>query len=622
MPKQGNLFTTPSIDQLVLKLKQYNKAYRLGAPEISDRDYDDLIEELRRRDEHHPYLHTVEPESNIKGDSVKHRKPMLSLEKAYTVDQLQRFVDRVEKAAADLNIITPLFRVTPKLDGMAGVDDGHTLASRGNGLIGSNITHIFDRGVIPIGGRGLGLGEIVMSLSYFNQHFAGEFTHPRNMVTGSVNADEVKPGPARALEAGQVHFVPYSELAKQATWVGDGKTLVAEMEKITQDLLSKVDYPLDGMVAEAIEPAIHAAMGSTAHHNRWQIAIKTRGETAETIIEEIGWQTGRTGAITPVLRVRPTLLSGATISNVTAHHAGMVRDKRLGTGAKIIIIRSGEVIPKLESVVEPARHTSLIESCPSCNSPLHWDNDFLRCKNHNHCPAQTETGIRHWFRITGSADGFGPKTIEKMVAGGFGDLKSIYSMTINDFLGLGLGEKQSENLIQAMMDSTKTPIEDARFLAAFGIPNLGIGDSRKLLAVHPIANLGEIREFDLRSIKGFGEKTSKGVSDALRLKWPLISHMMALGFVLEATPINSDQPEIESPFAGKKIMFTGKMSSGSRSEMQAKARALGAQTLSGISSKLDLLVIGEKPSPGKLSKGEALNIEIITEAEWLERLEG
>jgi DNA ligase (NAD+) len=602
-------------DVLAKRLEAYNESYRAGRPEISDREYDGLVESLRGMDPKHPFLHAVEPEAIKSEKTVRHKVRMLSTEKAYTSDQLERFVERVEKAAASLGRKT-LYRVTPKLDGMAGKDEEGVLASRGNGVVGSDITHVFRRGVRAIGGRGKGPGEIVMVSSYFDRNFKEEFDHPRNMVVGIVTADELKESSKKALADGMVHFVPYSEME---CWSGTGPKLLEEIGDITAKL-DDIDYPLDGMVAEATDSILKEHMGATSHHHRWQIAIKTRGETAETTVVGIQWQTGRTGKLTPVLKVEPTRVSGATISSITAHHAGMVRDKRLGKGARIEIIRSGEVIPKMERVIKPARKTELPEDCPSCGQTLGWQGDFLLCTNHTACPAQTETGLRHWFKTLGNCDGFGPKTIEVLVGGGHTTLEGIYALEESVLQGLGFGDKQSENLVAALEVSRKTMVEDARFLASFGIADLGIGDSRKLLASYRLEDLGGLTEEKIAAIKGFGEKTSKSIGAELAVRWPTIQHMLDLGFLLDRTPTEAEQESIESPIAGVAILFTGKMVQGDRDEMKAQARDLGAKVLSSPSGALQLLVIGERASAGKVSKAKALGAEVLTEAEYLERI--
>ena len=604
--------TDPSA--IAAQLAEYNRHYRAGNPIISDQEYDSIVEYLRSLDPEHPFLHQVEPEAIRSGASVRHESPMLSTDKVYTKEKLERFVERVELAASELGIQNPQFRVTPKLDGMAGFDRNNTLASRGDGKVGSDITHIFNRGVIPIGGRNQGAGEIVMVKSFFEDHFSDEFDHPRNVVVGIVNADELGEAQKKALRARKVHFATYKHLK---AWTGSGQSLINDIEDITMELAAGVDYPLDGMVAEAINEEIKALMGATNHHHKWQVAIKTKGETATTTVLDIVWQTGRTGHVTPVLRVEPTKVSGATISNISAHHAGMVRDKRLGFGAEITIIRSGEVIPKLETVLKPAESVVLPSQCPSCDAELSWKNDFLQCTNHVACPAQVESGLRHWFKTLGNANGFGPSTIQVLVDKNFTQLESIYSMNAEDFECIGFGEKQSQNLEEALANSRTEPIEDARFLAAFGILHLGIGESRRLLRHHPLNSLVELTGDDIAQIHGFGDKTAPSIAAQIKLQWPTIQHMLDLGFQLEKTPLESDFEQIQSPIAGKHIMFTGKMQSGERSAMQEGARALGATVLTSVSKKLDILVAGPGAGASKLTKAAKYNINVIDEAGYL-----
>ena len=180
----------------------------------------------------------------------------------------------------------------------------------------------FPSRVVAKGGKNTGVGEIVMTQSYFDENLQGIFTHPRNVVVGCVNADTIREEVRMCLNDRQVHFVPYSTLAN---WTGSAADLIQNVKQISQDLAAQVDYPLDGMVAEVVEQPVKDYMGATNHHNRWQIAIKEEGEVAETTILSIGWQTGRTGVVTPVLRVNPKEVDGAVISNITAHNAGNVR---------------------------------------------------------------------------------------------------------------------------------------------------------------------------------------------------------------------------------------------------------------------------------------------------------
>ena len=597
------------IDDLVLLLDKYNQAYRNGQPLITDAEYDRLVEKLRDAAPQHPFLASVEPEKLPGRKEVRHPMPMLSTEKAYSAEQLQRYVSRVCKAAQALGPDDPLFRMTPKLDGLAGRDDGEVLASRGNGMVGYDISSAFSKGVLPVGGRGQGLGEIVAVQSYFASHLSDKFEHPRNMVVGIVSSDILNPDAEKALTDGMVHFVPYSRLP---SWQGPANQLLADIDTLSDRLMLETDYPLDGVVVEVVDEKLKAAMGATAHHYRWQIAVKRKGETAETTVENIQWQVGRTGNVTPVLEVSPVVLSGATIRRVTAHHAGMVGRRNIGSGAKIEIIRSGEVIPKLERVLKEASRVEVPENCPVCGQKLTWRGDFLRCTNMN-CPAKIEQRISHWFRILGSADWFGIKTIQKLVVAGFDSLEKIYAMAEEDFLTLGFGPVQSKNLAEALTVSRTKTVEDWRFLAAFGISDLGVGDSRRLLQHVALDDLIGIEPSKIAGINGFGDITSGSISQGIAEQAETLRHMLQLGFQLEKTPLVSEMESLESPISGKKVVFSGKMETGSREEMQARARKLGAQVQTTVSGATDLLVCGKRVGASKLEKAKRLGVAVMTE---------
>ena len=604
-------------DQLIKTLEEYNQAYRNGEPLVSDEVYDTLVEKLRVLDPSNAYLNQVEPESFAGKTEVKHPKPMLSTEKAYGKEDLERFVARVIKAGAEIGITTIEFSVTAKLDGLAGRDDGVQFASRGNGMMGYEISSAFKKGVVPVGGRGLGLGEIVMSKSYFEENLADIFEHPRNMVVGIVSSDTVNEFAEKALNDGVVHFVPYSTLP---TWKGNGKELLDNLESIQSQLLAGIDYPVDGLVCEVTDEVLRNHMGATVHHYRWQIAIKTRGETAMTTVNGIVWQVGRTGNVTPVMEVAPVKLSGATIRRVTAHNAGLVEKKKIGIGAEIEIIRSGEVIPKLITVLKESDQVSLPSSCPVCDNGLLWQNDFLKCINPL-CPAKMEQRIAHWFKSLGNADWFGIKTIKKMVDKGFDSLEKIYAMSESDFVDLGLGPVQARNLFEALKTSRSKSIEDWRFLSAFGIPNLGKGDSRKLLTHVPFESLIHMNADEIKAIHGFGEITSESIIKGLNLMRETITHMIDLGFTLEKTPLNiTGEPGIQSLISGKGIVFTGKMIKGSREDMEVLARKMGALVQSAVSGKTEYLVCGENVGATKLEKAKKTGTKILSEHEFYQMI--
>jgi len=607
-----------NIENLVEILKKYNKAYRKGKPLVSDLEYDRLLENLQKLSPDHPYLRLVEPEKFDTKKEVKHPVPMLSTEKTYTKDGLEKFIARVNKAAGRIGISNILFSVTPKLDGLAGRDNGTILATRGNGETGYDISKSFNKGIIPVEGRGLGLGELVIVMSYFKEHLSDEFEHPRNMVVGIISSDTLNKFAKKALQENMVHFVPYSVLPK---WTGTAAELLKNIEKITIDLTAKTDYPIDGMVAEVTNKDVTNYMGATAHHYRWQIAIKTKGKTAITTVKKIEWQVGRTGNITPVLEIRPVYLSGATIRNVTAHHAGLIQKKHIGVGAEIEVVRSGEVIPKLENVVSVVNVVAESDEniipgqCPSCGKDTAWNNDFLKCNNSS-CKAQIEQRISHWFKTLGNADWFGIKTIKKLVKNNYDCLKKIYSMSEDDFKSTGFGPVQSKNLKEAIDISKNKQVEDWRFLAAFGISNLGKGDSRKLLSHMKIEELIDAKAEDIKNLPDFGPITSNAVEESIKTIKPVITHMLNIGFNLEKTLLAKEQTNIDSAIVGKHVVFTGKMNYESREKMQKEARRLGAIVQTSISGKTDYLIYGEKAGSSKIEKAKKMNVIIISEEKY------
>ncbi|MBI9110179.1 BRCT domain-containing protein [Maridesulfovibrio ferrireducens] len=602
------------IAELVKRLEKHNEDYRRGMPTISDARYDELTEELRDLAPEHSYLTKVEPESFSNKIEIRHPKPMLSTEKAYTVEELERFVQRVKKEAKSLGIQTVEYRITPKLDGLAARDDGNIFATRGNGEVGYEISSAFAKGVIAVGGRGQGVGEIVCSQDYFDEHLSDVFEHPRNMVVGIVTSDNVNEASKQALQDEAIRFVPYSTLPKK---VVNGEELVRDVWKITDELWEQADYPLDGMVAEVTDKKLQDALGATAHHYRWQIAIKKKGESAVTTVNEIRWQVGRMGAVTPVMEVEPVSVSGATISNVTAHNAGMLRDHSIGKGAIIRIIRSGEVIPKLEEVIKPADSVELPTLCPSCEAELYWQNDFLKCPDFN-CPARAEQRLEYWFKTLGNADWFGKKTISRLVKAGRSSLESVYTMGEEDFSKLGFGPVQSSNLAEAIYISRTKETDDWRFLAAFGIPDLGKADSRKLLGNFKLEDIVTVKQAQLADIHGFGAITSYSVTAGIKAIKETILHMLEFNFNLRRTPLEVETESIESPITGKGIVFTGKMIQGSREDMQAMARKLGANVQTSVTGKTNFLVCGSNVGEKKMEAARAKGVEIMTESEFMD----
>ena len=382
----------------------------------------------------------------------------------------------------------------------------------------------------------------------------------------------------------------------------------------------ELDYDIDGIVLEIIGEQLRNYLGATRHHHRWQIAYKKNTETAEVKVLRVIPQTSRSGRVNPVAELTPTRLSGALIQRATAHHYNMVREKGVGPGAVIRLSRSGEVIPKIEEVLIPVI-PALPDTCPSCGAPLIWENDYLLCINNMQCPAQITTAIEHFFKVLGNIDGFGPSSVQKIFNGGKASIPVIYSLLARDFEDLGFGPKQAENMVAQLQRSLVLPIEDWRFLAAFGMYRMGMGNCEKLLSAYPLERVFHLTREEIIAVKGFSEKTADEMLAGMESTAKLFDTLYGLGFNLVRTPLTTETEATgEGPLAGKIIVFSGTMQTGSREDMKKQAKALGAKIGESITGKTDLLVCGEKVGAAKLSKAKSLGVRIVTEAEYLTML--
>lgn len=495
---------------------------------------------------------------------------------------------------------------------MAGRYAGGRLATRGNGEVGNDVTHVFTHGVRAIGGLNTGLGEIVLLTSAWKNGLSEKFAHPRNVIVGLVGADTVNEGAAQVLQAGSVHFAPYSELSAQLVTADE---LLSSLNTICDQLETGCGYPTDGSVIQVTEDDVKAAMGHTSHHYRWQIAWKRVGETATSTVAGIQWQTGRTGRVTPILKIERTWLSGAWIENVTGHHAGNIRNLDIGPGCEIKLVRSGETIPKLLGVCKKGAAVVIPESCPSCDYELSWKRDFLVCTNAL-CSAQITNRLSHFFSTIGNIDLFGEKTIATLLNHGMDELPKIYGLTEKDFQPMGFGPKQAQNLVRELKRSLKDPVEDWRFLASFGIRHLGRGDSRRLLASYKLSELPGITAEQIQALDSFGPLKAPRIASELRSTWPLIQTMINLGFNLTGVrrPTTSS-----SPIAGLNIVFTGKMET-PRKILEEQVLLLRANPQSSISGNTDILVIGANVGAKKVEAAQKHNTRILEERAYLEMI--
>ena len=604
--------------QLVEFLQVCNCLYRGGHPLIPDLAYDQIfLAELEKRQPDHPYLHSVEPEQAFTGKTVLLPEKMLSTEKTYSQDGIEKWLARIEKAAQEIGITVDglVFKASPKLDGYAAFDDGNTLYTRGDGKKGTDISRVFERGLVVAdnGLRGQGAGEIVVSQSYFQTHLAETFDNARNFQASIIKEKDLEPHALEAIQNQAAVFFPFAQLPH---WQGSAEALKAGLPAIIEQVLGSVDYDVDGVVFEVTDPVLKNHLGATRHHHRWQIAYKNNIETASVKVLSVTPQTSRSGRVNPVAELEPTRLSGALISRATAHHYGMVQEQGIGVGTVIELTRSGLVIPKIERVITPAT-PQIPGHCPSCGSDLVWDSDYLYCLNNTHCPAQIENSIEHFFRVLANNDGFGAKTIQKLHTAGINSIYAIYQLTLEALVSMGFGEKTAQNLLAQRQRSQTEAIEDWRFLGAFGIHRMGLGNCERLLQHYRLADIFQLRVEDIISIEGFADKTAEAVVECLANIQTDFQQIYHLGFNLIPTPLLSEQQQSQSPIAGKTIVFTGTMQHGKRDEMAQQAKRLGAKVAASVTGKTDYLVAGTDVGAAKIAAATEKGVQVISEEAYL-----
>ena len=613
-------------DELVEFLRIANALYRGGYNLISDADYDSrYLKELRDRNPHHSYLQVVEPEAAFEGPKLDLPVPMLSTEKALSIEAIMRWVNRIKNDAKNIGLPVDALqvRVTPKLDGFAAYDDGAILYTRGDGRRGTDISRAFKRGLEVVGGiRGKGAGEIVVDKEYFEKNLSQYFENTRNFQSTIIKEKKLEPYVEEAIKDKAVVFYPFVEMD---AWVGSIDTLMLDFSSIIDKLWKSVKYDVDGVVLEATDPKLKNYMDVNLSLNKpyhaWQIAYKIKPETAQVRVLSIIPQTSRNGRVIPVVVLEPTKLSGVTISRATAHHYGMVKKKGVGNGAIIELIRSGMVIPKIERVLKEAE-PEIPKNCPSCDADLVWDADNLICPNVGDCPAQIINTIEHFFITLRNINGFGSATIEKLYENGIRDVCRIYKLVIDDLKKYGFGDKQSQNLLTELERSRTESLEDWRFLAAFGVHQLGRANSEQLLKNIKLDDVFSVKVSDLVSRKIFAEKTSTIIVKGLKAVRKEFECLINVGFRIEYSRLLSELRDegTLSPIAGKQIVFTGTMKHGSRDQMEQEARLLGAKVGSAVTGRTDYLVTGTDVGQKKIDAARQKSVNVITEDEYLKLL--
>ena len=296
----------------------------------------------------------------------------------------------------------------------------------------------------------------------------------------------------------------------------------------------------------------------------------------------------------------------------------MVEKQGIGSGALIELNRSGQVIPKIERVISAAE-PRIPDRCPSCSTELVWEKDYLYCPNSSLCSAQIEHSIEHFFKTLGNIDGFGSKTITRLHGSGVNSVYEVYQLTSERLQQIGFGEKTSQNLIDQLQRSRIEAIEDWRFLGAFGIYRMGLGNCERLLQNYRLPDIFSLTVDDIIEIEGFAEKTAVAVVNCLQQISEQFELIDNLQFNLTQTPLIKEQPADQkiSPILGKTIVFTGAMKQGKRDDMKKQAKQLGAKVSNSVTGNTDYLVTGDNVGVTKINSARDKGVRVISENEYL-----
>ncbi len=658
----------------VLQFHEY-QYYVVANPFISDFEYDRLFQQLLQIEAARPDLISADSPSQRVGNSLNqqfetlpHLVPMLSLENSYDADDLNDF-DRKAKEGAQLDNIN--YCVEPKFDGasISLVYENDMLVracTRGDGVAGEEITQNIKqiRSIplsIPLSSFGILQmeirGEVIMSkksFDDFNQKLIAKqlppLANPRNAAAGSLRMKDPKEVADRNLDAFIYHISFYTLQAGAKTpdllkthsgslellWnMGfrspqKEKKLISNIEGVIQfckDFELERDhlpYEIDGLVIKINDFALQEKLGMTSHHPRWAIAYKFKARQATTILENVEFQVGRTGAVTPVAKLQPVAIGGVTVSSISMHNEEYIKEKDLRLGDTVIIERAGDVIPQIVQSIPSVRKGTekIIEfpsTCPVCDYILEKEETeaVWRCNNPA-CSAQIVERMIHFVsKDAMDIKSFGDANIRKFYE--LGLLKNIPQIYQLDFTQIGqlegFGKKSVDNLMAAIEASKQQPLY--RLIYALGIRYVGETTAKTIASqIHHILDLVALTEEQLQSFEDVGVKVAKSIRQYFseEKNITLIKALENLGLNM----IQTNATAIDGNLAGLNFLFTGTLTQLKRAEAEAMVEARGGHILSGVSSKLNYLVVGEDAG-SKLEKAKKIaSIKIISEADFIE----
>jgi DNA ligase (NAD+) len=660
------------IEKLVEDINYHNYRYHvLDSPVISDEEYDRLYRRLRELEEEHDYIKPDSPTQRVgaapldKFEKVRHTEPMLSLENAFSYDEVMDFDKRVKRLLGIDKDIE--YTVEPKFDGLAielTYRKGllYRASTRGDGYEGEDVTqNIKTINAVPLrieSTRGVPdeidiRGEVYMELDEFdnlNRHREerGEpvFANPRNAAAGAVRQLDSSITASRRLflacyGVGAVRGMTFSSQWELIEWLRESRfaspaaisvvigidNVLAEIGKIEQ-ARKGLPFETDGAVIKVNDFAAQQRLGTKTREPRWAIAFKFKAHQGTTQIRDIGGSVGRTGVITPFAVFEPVKIGGVTVSRSTLHNWDEIKRKDIKIGDTVVVERAGDVIPHVIMVIKDKRTGNekdfpVPDKCPACGSKVIREEGevAVRCGS-LYCPAQVQEKIGH-FASRGGMDieGLGEKNVELLYSRGLiKNFEDIYRLKKEDLLELPrFAEKSAQNLLDAIERSKHTTL--SRFLFAIGILHAG-EYAAKVLARNfgRLEDLYHVKREKIEGLKQMGEKIASSVSAFFSDEKNLsaLNDLKFLGLTVSNPDFAASPPE-RRPLEGMTFVITGTMPK-SRTEVGDIIGAAGGHASSAISKSTDYLVVGDGPG-SKLDKAKSLGVKTISYSDLLGMLE-
>lgn len=655
------------IDQLRTELHQHNyNYYVLNAPEISDKEFDDLMRELQDLEKEHPeYQDDNSPTMRVGSDlnknftQVAHKYPMLSLGNTYSENEVTDFYERVKKALnEDFEICCEL-----KYDGTSislTYEDGKLVraVTRGDGEKGDDVTdNVKTIRTIPLVLHGDYpksfeiRGEILMPWVVFEElnreKEAREeplFANPRNAASGTLKLQNSTIVASRKLDAYLYYLLGeelpcdghYENLQAAASWgfktsehTRKAHSLEEVFEYINYWDTERKNLPVatDGIVLKINSLRQQKNLGFTAKSPRWAIAYKFQAERALTRLNRVTYQVGRTGAVTPVANLDPVQLSGTIVKRASLHNADIIEGLDLHIGDMVYVEKGGEIIPKITGVDKDARSmligekVKFITHCPECGSKLiRFEGEAAHyCPNETACPPQIKGKIEHFIsRKAMNIDGLGPETVDMFYRLGLiKDTADLYRLKTDDIKNLErMGEKSAENIVNGIAASKEVPFE--RVLFALGIRFVGETVAKKI--AKSFTDIEELENADLEKLKNIdeiGEKIAQSIITYFSnpVNRELVERLKSNGLQLHRT--EEDLSGYTDKLAGQSIVISGVFTHHSRDEYKEMIEKNGGKNVGSISSKTSFILAGENMGPAKLEKAQKLGVKIMSEDEFL-----